>query len=193
MSEQKKIAVYGSAGVAPESDEYKAAVAVGAALAKAGYAVMTGGYGGIMAGASQGAAEAGGHVIGVTSGRIETIRKRISPNEWVAEQIHHENLLDRLLVLVHEADGYVIMPGGLGTLTEMALAWELVRAGELPPRPIAVYGSHWREIITPLQQSEYIREAAFNAVFFVDDADAVVNAMAGDITNRDAMQKTIKG
>jgi len=193
MNNPIKVAVFGSAIVAPESDEYQSAYVVGQALAQAGYTVMTGGYAGIMAGASHGAAEAGGHVIGVTSTRIEILRNGLDANGWVHEKIHHETLRERLVYLVQQADAYVIMPGGLGTLTELALAWELVRAGELPPRPIIVYGTYWRQIIAPLQESAYIHAGAFDAMYFVDDAAGVLNALTRDVPDTSAMGSSVQG
>lgn len=176
----KKIAVYGSAMVSPNSDEYRAAYAVGAALAKADYAVMSGGYMGVMAGVSHGASDAGGHVIGVTTTRIESIRHGLSANNWLNEKIHHDTMRDRLLHLVMHADGYVIMPGGLGTLTELALAWELLRVGDLPPRPLVVYGAYWRDLLEPLKSSPYIRDAAWESIQFADDPQAVIDALRRD-------------
>lgn len=179
----QKIAVYGSAMVKPDSDEYRAAYAVGAALANAGYAVMSGGYMGVMGGVSHGAADAGGHVIGVTTARIEAIRTGLDANGWLTEEIHHDSMRERLLHLVMHADGYVIMPGGLGTLTELALAWELLRVGDLPPRPLVVYGAYWRTVLEPLKTSPYVRDSAWESLQFVDDPQGVIDALKRDLPN----------
>ena len=72
------IAVYGSARLSADDPVYAESLAVGKSLAAAGYIVMTGGYDGVMAGISQGAADAGGHVIGVTVRQLELIGERLS-------------------------------------------------------------------------------------------------------------------
>ncbi len=93
------ISVFGSSRPAPESDAYLEARQLGTLLAKAGFAVATGGYGGTMAAVSQGASEAGGRVIGVTSNHMEKWRP-MPRNEWVGEEIRLDSQRDRLLYLV---------------------------------------------------------------------------------------------
>lgn len=187
----KTIAVYGSAGVGSASAEYAEARAVGRALAEAGYAVMTGGYNGVMAAASEGAAAAGGHVIGVTTSAIEELRPHLDgPNPWVVEAVHYARLSDRILHLVREAEGYVVMPGGLGTLTELAMAWELIRAKELPPRPLVIYGAYWRDLLAPMRHSPYIHPAAWDLIAYADDTAGLLAALARDVSAPDA---TIEG
>lgn len=93
------ISVFGSSAPQPGSGAYEEARRVGELLAQAGFAVATGGYSGTMTAVSQGASEAGGHVIGVTSAQIEQFRP-LGPNRWVAEEIKFETLRDRLLHLV---------------------------------------------------------------------------------------------
>ena len=66
MPDQPVVSVYGSARIQPDHPAYKEAEQVGMLLASAGYTVQTGGYGGVMEAASKGAAQAGGHVIGVS-------------------------------------------------------------------------------------------------------------------------------
>ena len=116
------VAVFGSSAPAPDSEAYEDARRLGQQLAEAGFVVATGGYGGTMAAVSQGAAEQGGHVIGVTSGHMERYRP-MPANEWVAEEIRHEAQRDRLMHLVLNNDAMIALPGGIGTLSEVALAW----------------------------------------------------------------------
>ncbi|MEO0563492.1 MAG: LOG family protein [Chloroflexota bacterium] len=152
------ISVFGSSMVPPESKDYQDAIAVGSALAKAGYTVMTGGYGGIMAGASKGANEVGGHVIGVTSAQIEQIRP-IPANEWVLEEIPQKKMATRLDYLIREASGYVVMPGGVGTLNELVMAWELMRVREISLRPLVCYGEIWQQTLSAFLDERYIPAA----------------------------------
>ncbi|HKZ68790.1 MAG TPA: hypothetical protein VJ020_01840, partial [Anaerolineales bacterium] len=92
----KIVSVFGGSAPKPASEPYVEAVAMGRFLAEAGYTVATGGYTGVMEGASRGAAEAGGHVIGVTCGLIENWREGFGANTWVKEEIKFDTLRDRL-------------------------------------------------------------------------------------------------
>ena len=132
-NKQKIVSVFGSSAPRPGSADYEAARTVGRLLAQAGFAVQTGSYSGIMAGASQGACEAGGHVIGVTCAQIEQYRP-MPPNQWVKEQIKHQTLRERLLHLVDHCDGAIVMPGGIGTMEEFfeVLSWAQLALHEKP-------------------------------------------------------------
>lgn len=172
------IAVYGSSMAASDHPDYKAAYEVGNALAVAGFAVMTGGYNGVMEAVSRGAAEAGGHVIGVTTARIERYRGGdLRANRWVADEIRHPTLRERMMHLIVEADAYVVMPGGLGTLNELVTVWELMRVEDIPQRPIVCYGGYWREMLAGLQSSPYIPADFWDMIDFVDTPEAVAERM----------------
>src|SRR5688572_19997126 len=148
------IAVFGSASPEADSEAYRLAYQVGRLLAEAGFAVATGGYSGTMSAVSQGACEVGGHVIGVTSGQIERFRP-LRCNEWVKEEIKYESLRERLLHLVTNNDGMIVLPGGVGTLSEMALAWSFMQVGEMAARPLVLVGDMWRETIEAFFRPEY--------------------------------------
>jgi uncharacterized protein (TIGR00730 family) len=167
------VAVFGSSAPAPDSEAYEDARRLGQQLAEAGFTVATGGYGGTMAAVSQGAAGAGGHVIGVTSGHMERYRP-MPANEWVAEEIRHESQRDRLLHLVLNNDAMIALPGGIGTLSEVALAWSLLQTGELPLRPLVLLGPTWRETIRVYAQAEYIRPRDLDLVYLATSAETAV-------------------
>ena len=152
------ISVFGSAAPLPNTADYEAARTVGRLLAQAGFAVQTGGYSGVMAAASQGATEAGGHVIGVTSAQVERYRP-IQANEWVVEEIKCETLRERQFHLVSRCEGAIVMAGGIGTLAEMAMMWSLVQVGELSPRPIVLVGDLWQRTLAAFNNEAYIRPA----------------------------------
>ena len=160
----------------PDSPDYANAQAVGRALGEAGFAVMTGGYMGVMEAASRGASEAGAHVIGVTCKQIESIRPNPA-NAWVKEEIRYETLRERLHHLVTQADGYVIMPGGIGTLNELVMVWEMMRVNEIPHNPIVCYGDRWADLVQGFSASHYVPEHHKDMVVFVDTPDDVVQAL----------------
>ncbi|QPC82067.1 LOG family protein [Phototrophicus methaneseepsis] len=176
----KTIAVFGSAVVIPSAPEYFAAVAMGKALAEAGYAVMTGGYEGIMGAVSKGAAEVGGEVVGVTVGASAQLAERV-PNPWLTQCIEHPTMRLRLHHLVDEADGYVVMPGGIGTLQEVGEAWQHLRAcGQR--KPMVAYGPLWRQVLQPLKDCDYVPSELADMLVFcntTEDTLAVINAVLG--------------
>lgn len=152
----KVVTVFGSSAPQSGTADYESARMLGRLLAEAQFTVQTGGYSGIMAGASQGAYEAGGHVIGVTSTQIERFRPAPA-NQWVKEEIKCQTLRERLLYLVDHTDGFIVMPGGIGTLSEMALVWSFVQVGELSARPIITVGGLWQRTLAAFIDDAYIK------------------------------------
>jgi uncharacterized protein (TIGR00725 family) len=138
------ISVFGGSKTPVDSPDYRAALALGRGLAGAGHAILTGGYGGSMEAVSRGAAEAGGEVVGVTCLEIESWRP-VRPNRWLTREVKHATLNQRLLDLVTRCDLAVALPGGVGTLTEVAMAWNLMVVAVNPPRPILLVGAGWED------------------------------------------------
>jgi len=171
------ISVFGSSRPEPSSQAYKDAYAVGKLLAEAGYGIISGGYAGTMAGASQGASEAGGHVIGVTSSQIETYRP-IPPNQWVKEEICQDLLRDRVMYLVMNNDGMIVLPGGIGTLSEMALAWSLMQVDDIPKRPFVLLGAIWQQTLETFFDANYIKTMDFDLLQFADTPETAVHMVA---------------
>ncbi len=172
----KIISVFGSSDPKPGSTDYEMARTVGRLLAQAGFAVQTGGYSGVMAAVSQGANEAGGHVIGVTSTQIEQYRPML-PNPWLTEEVKHETLRERLLYLVDHCDGAIVMPGGVGTLAELALIWCFIQVGEISPRPIVLVGDMWQRTITAFIDSNYVRPSHQELITLVDSVEEAVKVV----------------
>jgi len=127
-------------GTSDPSDRKSVAEAekLGAALARAGYVVVTGGYGAAMEAANRGARKAGGYTLGVTC----SIFSR-QPNSYLNHNIVTGSLRERLETLLHLGDGYVAGKGGTGTLAEIALAWEYINKRILSPRPLVLLGDFW--------------------------------------------------
>lgn len=180
---QPVISVFGSSSPQADSDAYREAQHLGELLAQAGFAVATGGYGGVMAGVSQGAAEAGGRIIGVTCTNIENYRPT-PPNQWVADEIRYDTLRERLLHLVTNNDGMIALPGGIGTLSEMALAWSLMQTGEAPERPLVLLGPAWRETIRVYAQVEYIRPRDMDLLYLATSAETAVGYVKQRLANK---------
>jgi uncharacterized protein (TIGR00730 family) len=141
------VSVFGGSQPPPASPAYKEAYELGKMLAQVGHTVLTGGYIGTMEAVSRGAAEAGGHVVGVTCADIEAWRT-VKPNAWVQEERRFATMQERLNELVLSCDAAVALPGGPGTLTEIALTWNLMIVQAMQPKPLILIGNGWKELIT---------------------------------------------
>ncbi len=171
----KVISIFGGAAPRPGDPAYEEARTLGAQLAQAGWTVATGGYGGMMEAASRGAGEAGGHVVGVTCTLIENWRG-IKANTWVREEKRFETLRERLYHLVEFSDAALALPGGIGTLTEVALTWSLMQSGEIKAKPLVVVGQVWTETLATFMRAAdgYVRPEDKQLLYLAEDAaDAV--------------------
>jgi uncharacterized protein (TIGR00730 family) len=170
-----KISVIGGSQPKEGDTAYEDAYMLGKLLADAGHTVMTGGYIGTMEAVSRGAFEAGGHVIGVTCNEIENWRA-VKPNDWVKEEWRRDTLIERLQLLVIECQAGIALPGGPGTLTEIALMWNLMIVESVPRRPLVLVGSGWQSVFDQFytQQGVYIQEKQRELLQFVDDVKTAV-------------------
>jgi uncharacterized protein (TIGR00730 family) len=138
------VAIFGSARVKPQSRWYAAARALGASLADAGFAVITGGGPGIMEAANRGAHEAGGLSIGCN---IELPFEQES-NAYANPSIGFRYFFVRKTMFVKFSDGFVIFPGGFGTLDELFEALTLVQTQKIHRFPIVLFdSSYWRGLL----------------------------------------------
>ncbi len=162
------VAVFGAAFLPPDSPAYQTARELGGRLAGQGWIVATGGYGGTMEAASRGAAEAGGHTIGVTCETLSRAGRRT--NAFVHEEIRCETIRERLVELARRADAAVALDGGIGTLAEITFCWMQIQTGELSPRPLVLLGSVWKETMEAFFRSAdtYIKEADRSILRFVE-------------------------
>ncbi len=138
------VSIFGSARTADTDPMYAAARAVGAELARAGFATITGGGPGIMEGANRGAAEAGGVSVGAN---IELPFEQGS-NPYVNLPLNFRYFFVRKMMFVKYAEGFVIFPGGFGTLDELFEALTLIQTGKLGVFPVVLFGRvFWQGLI----------------------------------------------
>jgi uncharacterized protein (TIGR00730 family) len=142
--DNKTITIFGT-GRAKEGDyAYVLAHETGKLLAQAGFIIANGGYGGTMLAAAKGASEAGGEVIGVTCSAF----KSSVPNKYISREVDTVSLDERLDKLIQLGQAYVVLPGGTGTLLELAKVWELKNKGFLKAaKPIILLGRFWRSLV----------------------------------------------
>jgi predicted Rossmann-fold nucleotide-binding protein len=139
-------------------------------LAEAQFALICGGYGGTMEAASRGARRAGGRVIGVT---MDLFAPRLQPNPWLTEEKRVADFFPRLRLLT-SADGFVVLQGGIGTLTEATLTWSLLQTGQIAPKPFIFVGAGWRRLFNAFRAETLMTSADFALASVVDDADGAV-------------------
>jgi uncharacterized protein (TIGR00730 family) len=166
----RTIAVFGS-GSAPAGHQVLAqAEELGRLLAEAGFVLVCGGYGGTMEAASRGARLAGGEVIGVT---MELFSPRLQPNKWLTQERRVKDFFPRLERLI-DADGFVLLRGGIGTLTEATLTWSLLQTGQIPPRPFVFVGDGWRHLFDTFQTHTFMTRRDFELATVVDSPEEAV-------------------
>lgn len=150
-TDRRVIAVFGASQTRPGEPAYEDGVECGKRLAEAGLAVATGGYGGIMEAVCRGAAEAGGPTIGVTAPTV--FPDRAGANPWVQHELAAGDLIERIGLLTSLASGCITMPGSLGTLAELMVAWNLAYLAPFANRtygPIVAVGATWQKMVPEL-------------------------------------------
>lgn len=168
------VGVLGSARIAPDDPRYDCAIDVGRRLAEAGFAVMTGGYGGLMEAVSRGASEAGGIVIGLPVRRWPGL----TPNPWITDMIWTESFVGRLPHLA-TCDALVALDGGIGTLAELAVAWADRQTDPEVTPPLILVGAGWRAILDTVELMLVVGQRDLALIRWVALPEDVVGAVLG--------------
>ena len=169
------VAVFGSARTAPGAPHYELARDVGRGLAKAGFAVITGGGPGVMEAANRGCQEGGGISVGCN---IELPQEQ-ALNAYVDLGVEFRYFFARKTMFVKYSDAFVILPGGFGTLDELFEALTLIQTGKIRHFPVILVGTaYWQGMLDWLQ-AVLLREASiapadFALLKLTDDPDEVV-------------------
>ena len=172
------VTVFGSARVGPGDRMYKAAREVGKSLAKAGLATITGGGPGIMEAANRGAAEAGGVSIGAN---IELPMEQ-GINRWVNVPLNFRYFFVRKTMFVKYAEGFIIFPGGYGTLDELFESLTLIQTGKLWNFPVVLFDSTFWSGLVDWIDDKLVGDAKIapddRELFMItDDPQEAVNVM----------------
>ena len=166
--------MFGSSDPAEGDTLYDTARRLGGLLARCGYRVVTGGYGGVMEAACRGAREAGGATVGVTC----SIFGDRTPNPYVGEPVETEDLHDRTRELIGRSDGFVVLPGKSGTLAEVTFLWALHRAGCLEQHPIVLLGDEWRHLLRHLVRAGILGSPQLDITRVVDTPEEAVDVLS---------------
>ncbi|NYG60434.1 hypothetical protein BJ980_003357 [Nocardioides daedukensis] len=172
------IGVFGSARTQPEDPFYAKGEEVGRKLVEAGFAVITGGGPGAMEAANKGASEAGGASIGLG---IE-LPFETGLNQWVDKGINFRYFFARKTMFVKYSQGFVVLPGGVGTLDELFEAITLVQTQKVTSFPVVLMGvDYWSGLLDWLRDSVLaegkISEADLDLFTLTDDVDLAVRLM----------------
>ena len=174
----RAVSIFGSARTAPEDPYYAAARRVGKLLARAGYAIITGGGPGIMEAANRGAREGGGRSIGCN---IELPFEQ-EANPYLDTLINFRYFFVRKTMFIKYSSAFVIFPGGFGTLDEMLEALTLIQTGKISHFPVVLFGrAYWQGLYGWLRETVLahgrISPADLELVQITDDADEAAAAV----------------
>jgi len=180
LSEIKRpaVSIFGSARIKPDEKYYQVAETIASGLAKAGYAVITGGGPGIMAAANKGAREAGGISVGLNI----SLPFEQEPNPYANLPLSFKYFFVRKVMFIKYAMAFVGMPGGFGTLDELFEAVTLIQTRRIKSFPIILVGrDYWSGLV------DWIKERVLAAgnihgedmMFFniIDDPEEVINTI----------------
>jgi len=138
------VAIFGSARIREDNPAYGSARAVGRLFAERGWAVVTGGGGGVMEGANRGAQEGNGLSVGFNI----VLPHEQAPNPYVDIGYTFEHFYARKVCFVRPSEGFVIFPGGFGTLDELYESLTLMQTGTIQHFPVVLFDTeYWREMI----------------------------------------------
>src|SRR4051812_39144666 len=171
----RAVSVFGSARTPVDHPDYATGQKIGAALADAGYAVITGGGPGVMEAVNRGAQEAGGLSVGL--GIELPFEQRL--NDWVDIGLNFRYFFARKTMFVKYAQGFVILPGGFGTLDELFEALTLVQTRKVTAFPVVLVGrEYWTGLLewmrTRLAGGGFVAPEDVDLLHVTDDPDEVV-------------------
>lgn len=169
------VSIFGSARLNQNNKYYKKCVEVADLLSKNGYAVITGGGGGIMEAANKGAAQNKGVSVGLNI----TLPREQKPNKYQSKSLHFKYFFARKVMFVKYAIGYVCMPGGFGTLDEFFEALTLIQTHKIYPFPLILFGKdYWSPLVDFMKNSmlkyKTISPEDMNFIVMTDSAKEVL-------------------
>lgn len=166
------VSVFGSARTKPGEPYYEKAVQLGAALAKRGFAVITGGGPGIMEAANKGAREAGGVSVGLNISL--PMEQKSNPYQTISMSNHY--FFVRKVMFIKYSHAFVCLPGGFGTMDELFEALTLIQTMKIDPFPVILVGSEfWNGL------GEWLREAMAERFGTISETDLNLFHMIDDV------------
>lgn len=139
----QSIAIFGGSGYGENSSEFALAKKIGEFLAQNNLTLINGGNGGLMLASAMGARQV---KTGKVIGYVPEHEMQFIPNEFCTSMVKCPDRLERLVMMLHRARGFVILPGSIGTLAEFFTAWDMVRTLTIEPVPIIMVGEIWKNL-----------------------------------------------
>lgn len=175
------ISIFGSARTKQNTPHYELAVAIAKAITENGYGIITGGGPGIMEAANKGARLANGTSVGLNINL--PFEQNINPYIDIDKQMTFEYFFVRKVMFVKYAQGFVVLPGGIGTLDELFEAFTLIQTEKILRFPIILVGSdYWKGLIDwikdTLLNEKYISASDLDLIEIVDTVDEVIDALS---------------
>jgi uncharacterized protein (TIGR00730 family) len=177
MKAELEVAVLGSARLTEDDDRWTQAHTLGMVLAGEGFVVVTGGYGGLMTAVSRGVREMGGHVIGLPMRHWSTIE----PNRWNVDLRWSTDYGTRINHILH-CDAVIALPGGVGTLSEMAIVWAASQTEE-PVLPLILFGDCWSPLIKSVAEQLIVSDKDLKLLRFAASPEEAVQAIRAGLQN----------
>lgn len=178
-SDERIVTIFGGSKCRESDPEYAQALRVGELLADSGFTICTGGYSGVMEAASRGAHERGGRVLGITMNQFKA-----EPNRYLTEKVPSEHFYERLQRLITRSVGYIVIRGGMGTVTELSLVWNKVQTRVLEPRPLVLLGDCWPPVVKEWQRQLAVSDNDVKLLDFAatpEEAVAIIRAKSKDV------------
>lgn len=181
QSPPPRVAVFGGAWTGEDETDFTDAFTFGERMAGTGVQVICGGYGGVMEAVARGAKGAGGVAVGVG---VTPWADRVTPNRWLTHRVDAETMLGRY-PLILDAEAWVAFPGGVGTLAEVTLGWNLMQMS-VEPRPLLVIGERWQRLLDALRRDLIVKDATDLDLVRTVSAREAAEAIEGLIGGRRA-------
>ena len=145
--ENYRVTIFGSARLSPGTPAYDAVKRLAAELARMGCDIVTGGGPGLMQAANEGAASVEPGAAGRSVGIRVDLPFEQEVNPFVGQVYDHPTFFSRLHHFMIVSDAFVVVPGGIGTLLELSLAWQLLQVRKLYNTPLILVGEMWSELV----------------------------------------------
>jgi uncharacterized protein (TIGR00730 family) len=142
-----RVTIFGSARAKPGSFVYEEVKRVATALAEMGCDIVTGGGPGLMQAANEGAAASGDPARNKSIGIRVQLPFEQEVNSFVQQAFEHKTFFTRLHHFVLTSDAYVVVPGGIGTVLELSMIWQLLQVKHIEGAPLILVGKMWSEFI----------------------------------------------
>lgn len=168
---RREIGVLGSARLGEDDARWEQARKLGGLLAGEGFAIVTGGYGGLMAAVSRGAHERGGSVIGLPMRHWSGV----TPNQWNADLRWSTDYGTRINHLLH-CQAIVALPGGIGTLSEMSTVWAAAQT-EGRSLPLILLGDCWPPLLQAIRAHLVVDDRDLSLLRLSDSPEAVLHEL----------------